>query len=176
MGPGDERAAERNQGRGDLRASHADREQVIDVLKAAFVQGMLAKDEFDARVGQVLASRTSAELAALTADIPAVLATVQAPKPVMVPPPPPVVTDIKKAALMIATATVIYAGMWPLAFFLPKNSEGEPQAGFALVWSSTLIWVLFVLLVGAEVRTARHDKRSSVQLPPRSAPVRRRMT
>jgi hypothetical protein len=26
-------------GRGDLRASHADREQVIGALKAAFVQG-----------------------------------------------------------------------------------------------------------------------------------------
>jgi fermentation-respiration switch protein FrsA (DUF1100 family) len=49
-------------GLGRLRTSRADREQVIDVLKAAFVQGRLAKDEFDARVGQVLASRTYAEL------------------------------------------------------------------------------------------------------------------
>jgi hypothetical protein len=31
-------------GRGRLRASHADREQVIDILKAAFVRGMLTKD------------------------------------------------------------------------------------------------------------------------------------
>jgi hypothetical protein len=58
-------------GRGRLRASHADREHVVDVLKAAFVQGRLAKDEFDMRVGQTFASRTYAELAALTADIPA---------------------------------------------------------------------------------------------------------
>jgi len=58
-------------GRGRLRASHADREHVVDVLKAAFVKGMLAKDEFDMRVGQTFASRTYAELAALTADIPA---------------------------------------------------------------------------------------------------------
>jgi len=33
-------------GRGHLRASHADREQAVGILKAAFVQGMLAKDEF----------------------------------------------------------------------------------------------------------------------------------
>ena len=39
------------EGRGHLRASHADREQVIGTLKAAFVQGMLAKDEFDLRRG-----------------------------------------------------------------------------------------------------------------------------
>ena len=58
-------------GRGRLRASHGDREQVIAVLKVAFVRGRLTKDEFDARVGQTLASRTYAELAVLTADIPA---------------------------------------------------------------------------------------------------------
>ena len=58
-------------GRGRLRASHSDREHVVDVLKAAFVQGRLTKDEFDMRVGQTFASRTYAELAALTADIPA---------------------------------------------------------------------------------------------------------
>jgi Domain of unknown function (DUF1707) len=68
-GPGDEIAAGAG-GHGRLRAAHADREQVIGTLKAAFVQGMLAKDEFDARVGQALASRTYADLAALTADIP----------------------------------------------------------------------------------------------------------
>jgi len=33
-------------GRSHLRASHADREQAVGILKAAFVQGMLAKDEF----------------------------------------------------------------------------------------------------------------------------------
>ncbi len=58
-------------GRGRFRASHADRGQVLEVLKAAFVQGRLTKDEFDMRVGQTFASRTYAELAALTADIPA---------------------------------------------------------------------------------------------------------
>ena len=55
---------------GQLRTSHADREQAIDVLKAAFVQGRLTKDEFDLRVGQVFASRTYAALDALTAGIP----------------------------------------------------------------------------------------------------------
>lgn len=57
-------------GLGQLRASHADREQAIAVVKAAFVQGRLTKDEFDRRVGQVFASRTYADLTALTSDIP----------------------------------------------------------------------------------------------------------
>jgi hypothetical protein len=57
-------------GRSRLRASHADREHVLDVLKAAFVQGLLTKDELDVRLGQTFTSRTYAELATLTADIP----------------------------------------------------------------------------------------------------------
>jgi hypothetical protein len=68
-------------GRSRLRASSADREQVIDVLKAAFVQGRLSKDEFDLRVSQVLASKTYADLAVLTADIPAGLTLAQPPEP-----------------------------------------------------------------------------------------------
>ena len=56
-----------------LRAARADRERVIDLLKAAFVQGRLDQDEFDARVGQVLASRTHGELASVTFDLPAEL-------------------------------------------------------------------------------------------------------
>jgi hypothetical protein len=67
-GPWDPRAA-RVMGSGHLRASDADRERVVDTLKAAFVQGRLAKDEFAVRAGRALASRTYAELAALTADI-----------------------------------------------------------------------------------------------------------
>jgi Domain of unknown function (DUF1707) len=58
-------------GRGHLRAANADRERVVSALQAAFVQGRLDKDELDARVGQAFASRTYAELAALTADLPA---------------------------------------------------------------------------------------------------------
>jgi Domain of unknown function (DUF1707) len=48
---------------------HADRDRVIETLKAAFVQGRLGKEEFDNRVGQVFAAY--AELDAVIADIPA---------------------------------------------------------------------------------------------------------
>ena len=74
-GPEDEQAAAAARGR--LRSSHGDREQTIDTLKVAFVQGRLTKDEFDARIGQTLAARTHADLAAVTADIPAGLAGVR---------------------------------------------------------------------------------------------------
>jgi Domain of unknown function (DUF1707) len=69
-GAGDEMAA----AGGNFLASHADRERVVDTLKVAFEEGRLTKDELEARVAQALGSRTYAELAVLTADIPADLA------------------------------------------------------------------------------------------------------
>ena len=68
--PGEHRAAAAG-GPGRLRASHADREQAVEALKDAFAQGRLTGDELDSRTGQAFASRTYAELAALTADLPA---------------------------------------------------------------------------------------------------------
>jgi hypothetical protein len=66
-GPGNQMAA--GKGRGHIRASDADREQVIDALKEAFVRGRLTKDELTVRAGRALVSRTYAELTAITADI-----------------------------------------------------------------------------------------------------------
>jgi hypothetical protein len=56
-------------GRDRLRASRADRERVIELLKVAFVQDRLTHDELDTRVGLALASRTYADLADLTTDL-----------------------------------------------------------------------------------------------------------
>jgi hypothetical protein len=58
-------------GHGSMRSSTADRERAIDVLKAAFAEGRLSRDEFEERSARVYQSRTYAELAALTADLPA---------------------------------------------------------------------------------------------------------
>ena len=56
-------------GYGHLRASNADRDRAADVLKAAFAEGRLDRDEFEQRAGLVQQSRTYSELAALTADL-----------------------------------------------------------------------------------------------------------
>ena len=55
-------------------AGHADREQVVQALKDAFVLGRLTRDELDVRTGQALTAQTRGELATLTADLPADLA------------------------------------------------------------------------------------------------------
>ena len=68
LGPGPDDAAG---GYGNVRASAADRERAIDVLKAAFAEGRLTREEHEARVERAYRSRTYADLAALTADLPA---------------------------------------------------------------------------------------------------------
>ena len=91
-------------GRGHLRAARADRERVLDVLKTAFVQERLDQDELDARVGQALTARTYAELAALTADIPADPAAA-GPPAAMVPRTP--VQIMTRAACWSATCLIV---------------------------------------------------------------------
>jgi hypothetical protein len=73
-GPGDKTTAAWGSG---LRASDAEREQAIGTIKAAFVQGRLTRNELDVRAGQAFTARTWADLAALTADLPAGLTRTQ---------------------------------------------------------------------------------------------------
>jgi len=53
-----------------MRASMADRDRSIEVLKAAFAEGRLTKGELDLRVEQILVAPFFAQLMALTADLP----------------------------------------------------------------------------------------------------------
>ena len=54
-----------------MLASAADRDRTIDVLKAAYGEGRLTKDEFDARSARTMAARRYGDLAAIVADLPA---------------------------------------------------------------------------------------------------------
>jgi Domain of unknown function (DUF1707) len=163
-GPGDEIAAGAG-GHGRLRAAHADREQVIGTLKAAFVQGMLAKDEFDARVGQAFASRTYAELAALTADLPAMPPTAQPPKPAR----PQGGQPVLRPGRWIAVATAAYAGAWAYALFLTPHGGDDLLAGLPIVYGF-LVYLGVLIVSVAAIIVNRREKRSGRQPPRRPAP------
>jgi Domain of unknown function (DUF1707) len=152
---------------GHLRASHADREQVIGTLKAAFVQGMLGKDEFDLRVGQTFAARTCAELAVVTADLPAGLTAAQPPQPVRAQGR----ARVLRLGAVLTAATVLYAAMWPLALSIHRNMEGNPVTfAHKLVVMSTLVYVLVAVVAVTRMRNSQQDKRSGGQRPRRPAP------
>ncbi len=66
LGRGDEVASS-----GELRASHEDRDRVVELLRVAAGDGRLTAEELDERLEAALTARTYGELAALTRDLPA---------------------------------------------------------------------------------------------------------
>ena len=148
-------------GRGHLRAAQADREQAITVLKAAYAQGRLTKDELEARAGQAFASRTYAELAALTADLPAASPAAASPaatgSDAAWPRPSTPARTMAKAArrsgicLLVAVALVEGA-------YLAGNFLLIVAAFFALIAASGFF--------GYGILDAWQERRSHAQLPP----------
>jgi hypothetical protein len=57
--------------RGDLRASHEDRDRVAEILRVAAGDGRLTAEELDERLEAALTARTYGELAVITRDLPA---------------------------------------------------------------------------------------------------------
>jgi predicted anti-sigma-YlaC factor YlaD len=53
----------------DLRASDADRDEAVERLRVAALEGRLEADELESRLADAYGARTCAELTALTADI-----------------------------------------------------------------------------------------------------------
>jgi hypothetical protein len=158
-GRADEAAGEQ----GRLRASHADRDQAIDVLKAAFVQGRLGKEELDLRVGRVLASRTYADLGALTADIPGVAADAQ--------PSGEGAREPGRALSFKTAARVGAVGASPAvasAAVVLMQSSGVPAvAGVLLVGlTGLLVTVLLAALLVLLSWAVRRSQRGPAQEPP----------
>ncbi|MFC1417194.1 DUF1707 and DUF4190 domain-containing protein [Streptacidiphilus cavernicola] len=53
-----------------MRASHADRERTVDVLKSAFAEGRLSSEEYNERVDRIYRAQTYGELAGIVHDLP----------------------------------------------------------------------------------------------------------
>lgn len=146
-------------GHGHQRASHADREQVVEVLKAAFVQGRLTKDELDERAGQALSARTYAELTAITADLPADAIRAGIPK-ARRPGNPAVRTGVR----VIVMATVPAVSLWAGALL-----SGAADDMGALLILVSWIWFGIMILTGSVMLESRLKERSARRPPPRSA-------
>jgi Flp pilus assembly protein TadB len=141
-----------------MRTSRADREQAIDTLKAAYVQGRLTKDELDERLGRALTPLTHAELAALTEDLPDGLATAGRPcwaDQDMT----PLREGNRGEARVLAT---LVAGVMLVA--LVGNGIGSPLHVLAIVVLLSPVWML--ALGGLLLFRSRPEDRSARRLPP----------
>ena len=151
-----------------LRAAHADREQVIEALKDAFVQGRLTRDELDTRAGRALATPTYADLASLTADIPADPAAAGPARPSA----PARRRPLARAAAGSASCLVIaFAGVLAGAK-LDDPRHPSPFQGWIPVFLSVAVAAIFaaglILVIG--VTNSVEHRRSRRQLPPRPGP------
>jgi len=166
-GPGDELAGSAATRR-YLRVSDAEREQVIVTLKAAFVHGRLAKDEFDLRVSQAFASRTYAELAVVTADLPASPAAARSPVPARARAGQPVA----QPGQVMAAATTVYVGIQAFVFLSPwpAPTAGDPaHAKVALFFLSGLVYLLIMVICIGYLIAGRRARRSGGRTPQRPA-------
>lgn len=158
-GLGNETAAA---GRGHFLAADTDREHVVGTLKAAFVQGRLTKDELEARAGQAFISRTYADLAGVTADLPTRLMAVQSePRPVQA--RPPVNSSSRTAATIVATVVMLTAFLWVTAFLTENNRIVEVTFLTTLADFSIIPMIGFV--AAAQAIDARQQKRSGGRGP-----------
>jgi len=151
--PGDE-LAPRAGSHGHLRVSDSDRAHVIDNLKAAYVDGLVTKDEFDARVSQAFASRTRAELTLVTADLPAGQQ-------------PPWLARARghvRPSDRAIMATAVFAGL-ALVIAVSAGPFASPAAVLLLLAGAGSALVSLVLLRN-RMRGSQRDKRSGGQLPP----------
>jgi hypothetical protein len=132
---------------------------VIGTLKAAFVQGTLAKDEFDQRVGQAFVARTYADLAAVTADLPVGLARTQ-----------PVRKPARAKARQMASVAVIscLAGIYASAGVVHAVLIGNDRLVIAFIMPALISLVAWIV-AGVMMVDSWHQKRSRGQLPPPSA-------
>lgn len=160
-------------GKDRMRASRTDREHVIDMLKAAFVQDRLTKDELDDRVGLALAARTYADLDALTADIPAAHDLTPAPRPAPVQQVPQRNAQVH-TALKVSFATITAAAF---GLSLIAGLVGGPIAAVAMfvvtyVFAMAVGGVVAPIVIGAILLDSRQRKGDGGQ-PPAPDPASR---
>ena len=143
---------------GRLRASDTDRERAVDVLKSAFAEGRLTKDEYDDRMARIFASRTYGELGALTCDLPTgPLGTVLPAPPMHYPPRGPnglaiasLILGLAQPLLGITTIPAVVCGHMARRQI---RRTGEPGMGMATV-GLTFGWIglaLIMTIAGAAI-------------------------
>ncbi|MFH8345934.1 DUF1707 and DUF4190 domain-containing protein [Streptomyces sp. NPDC018045] len=149
-----------------MRASHADRERAVDVLKAGFAEGRLPQEEYEQRIGRAYQALTHAELQMLVADLPQgpVPQSQFAPRPAV---PPaflpaqqlPPTNGSATGALICGVLTPVTWGLTSIPAVIlghkaraeirrtGERGDGQAVAGLVLGWLGLSGWLLFLILM-----------------------------
>jgi hypothetical protein len=147
-----------------MRAAAADRDRTIDVLKAAYGEGRLSRDEFDTRTARTMQAKYYGELAAIVGDLPAgplghAPVGYQPPGyyPVGIPVPPTnglavgslVCGILEFFTLGVAGIPAVILGHMARGQIKRTGERGDGMAitGLVLGWMAIAGWALFILLL-----------------------------
>ena len=162
-----------------MRASSADRERAVDVLKAGFAEGRLAQDEYNDRMGRAYAARTYGELAMLTADLPAGASPLPAWPVPAYQPPPSGTNSMAIAAMVLGVAEFFTAGLTAIPAVVcghiarrqmkltSQRGDGLATSGLVLGYMAIIFWSVLIAasLVGVAISIA-HNGQSFPGGPP----------
>jgi len=156
-----------------MRASSADRERAVDVLKAGFTEGRLTQDEYNDRMGRAYAARTYGDLAALTADLPAGASPVPAwPVPAYQPPPPSGTNSLAIASMVLGVAEFFTGGLTAIPAVVcghiarrqmkqtAQRGDGLATSGLVLGYMAIIFWSVLIAasLVGVAISIAHNGQ------------------
>jgi Domain of unknown function (DUF4190)/DUF1707 SHOCT-like domain len=135
-----------------MRAATADRDQVIDLLTAAYGEGRLTRDEFDERSARALAGKTYADLSSVVADLPGGSpVAVQPYRAGYYPPSRPTsglaIASLVCAILSLSIPAVICGHMARTRIReTGEGGDGLAIAGLVLGYLGIIVWTLFLLV------------------------------
>jgi Domain of unknown function (DUF1707)/Domain of unknown function (DUF4190) len=154
-----------------MRASSADRERAVDVLKAGFAEGRLTQDEYNDRMGRAYAARTYGDLATLTADLPSG-AFPAWPVPAYQPPPPSGTNSMAIASMVLGVAEFFTAGLTAIPAVVcghiarrqmketAQRGDGLATSGLVLGYMAIIFWAVLIAasLVGVAISIAHNGQ------------------
>jgi hypothetical protein len=155
-----------------MRASSADRERAVDVLKAGFAEGRLTQEEYNDRMGQAYAARTYGDLAALTADLPAGASPLPAWPVPAYQPPPGGTNSMAIASMVLGVAEFFTAGLTAIPAVVcghiarrqmkqtAERGDGLATSGLVLGYMAIIFWSVLIAasLVGVAISIAHNGQ------------------
>jgi Domain of unknown function (DUF4190)/DUF1707 SHOCT-like domain len=136
--------------RARMRASDADRDRVVDLMKKAFAEGRLTRDDYDARLERALSAATYADLDACVTDL----------IPLPYSGPVRAKTNVPAVFSLICGIAQVTVILWPVAAISAvvlghvgrrqirrtgENGAGIAMAGLILGWIGTAFLLLAIL-------------------------------
>jgi hypothetical protein len=150
-------------GQPGMRAAATDRERTLDVVKAAYGEGRLTREEFESRTARTMSAKYYGELAAIVADLPAGPFGPQAPGYYAPAVPAPPTNGLAVGSVVCSLIGFIMPLMLVPGLVMghiardqirarDQRGDGLAVAGLVFGYLGLALWVLLIALLVAHVK------------------------